>query len=113
MKALRKPHHYFKIVFGKHGGHQPHFFQAHAVFAGNGPAKLQAARHDFLSGLAAVFRLLGITAIKQDQRMKVAVARMKHVADNQPIMFADAFDLSQRVRDFRPRDYAILRVIRR
>ncbi len=45
--------------------------------------------------------------------MKVAVPGMEHVPDNQPVMFADALDLRQRVRDLGPGNHSILRVIRR
>src|SRR5262249_62272492 len=78
-----------------------------------GAAKAQAAGHDLFSCFAAVLLLLGITAVKEDQRVEIAVAGVKDVSDDQPILFADAFNLRQRIWDLGPGDHAILRVMRR
>ena len=43
--------------------------------------------------------------------MHVAVSRMEHVADGNPVFLADLFDGPQRFRDLRARNHAVLHVV--
>src|SRR5262249_49977216 len=79
----------------------------------NETPKTQAASHDFVAGLLALFALLGIAAIEQDQGMQVAVSGVEDVTDDQPILLANALDFRERSRNFGARDNAVLRVVSR
>ena len=70
--------------------HGVDFFDAHAVFAGDGAADVDAELEDFGTEIFGTFELTGIIGIVEDQRMQVAVAGMEYIGAAQPVFFSIA-----------------------
>ena len=113
LNAARTRCHQREIVRRKNQRHEFVFFHADAVFAGERAAHGDAVPHDFAARRDHARELRAIALVEQDQRMKVAVAGMKNIADLQIVFAADFLDAPQSFRQARARNHAVLHVIHR
>ena len=72
--------------------HQVTLFHADAMLARQAAAGLNTDAQDFSAQSLGCFELTGI-GIKDDQRMHIAIARMKDIRDGKAVLFAQIHDL--------------------
>src|SRR5947209_19183019 len=77
--------------------------------AANGDAEIQ----NLIPGSNGMSGLLRISNIKQNQRVQIAVARVKNVADHQTMFGTDLLDMPESSSELGARDDSVLNVIRR
>ena len=82
----RAAHQLHRVEIGrrKHLRHRRRLVGADAVLARDRPAGLDAVRQDLRGDLFRELALPGNSLVVADERMKIAVAGVKHVADAQP-----------------------------
>ena len=78
------------------------------MLSGNGPTERNAGLHDFPTGLFYARPLIGITGIKKNQWVQVAIAGMKYVAVGKVIFFGDLGHRGQCLRQFGSRHGTIV-----
>ncbi len=84
---------------------------AHAVLAGDRAARLDAVVQDLGRDRLGVLGLAGNRGVVADQRVQVAVAGVKDVADAQPRALREIADAPQHFGQLRPRHDAVLHVV--
>ena len=77
------------------------------MFAGDRSAGIGAELQDLVADPKHGFVLTGFERIEEDERVKVAVARVEHVADLEAGALADGVDLRERLGQLRARHHAI------
>jgi len=83
LNVLRQPQHHVQIVFGKHGGHQVHLLHAHArARRVMEPPMLSTYCMISLLAFLLFWTCFGVADVEDDQRVQIAVTRMKYVADD-------------------------------
>ena len=87
--------------------HQVALFDADAMFAGQTAAHLDAEFKDLGPEFLTQLQIARFVGIKQDQRMHITVARVKHIPDLEPELIAHLFDPLQHEGQRRYRDGAI------
>jgi len=60
-----------------------------AMLAGNCPAHLDAAANDFGACGDGAAKFIAVAAIERNQRVQIAIARMKNVADLEAVLRPD------------------------
>ena len=113
VECIAQAQHHVEVFVGKQQRHQVALLQSHAMFAGDRSAHRHAVFQYVAARRLHQFQLLGIARIKQDQRMQVAVARMKDVTDAQSILLRDSLDKLKHRRNRRARHHAVLRIVGR
>ncbi len=113
IKRRAHARHQRQVVRRKHQRHQFIFFHADAVLAGKRAAHLDAVPHDFAARRDHSLKLRAIALVEKNQRMQVAVAGMKNVADLQIVFPGDFRDAAEGFRQARARDHAVLHVVHR
>src|SRR4051812_14035746 len=73
IENIAQARHHIDVIFAEHDGHEFQLLHANAVLAGDRSANADAIFKDFFSGRKSAFGLVGITRIKKDQWMKIAV----------------------------------------
>src|SRR5437899_727681 len=81
VEDIAQPRHHLNVILREHHWHGFHLFHADTVLARDRAAYTDAIFQYLLSGSEGAFGLLAVARIEQDQRMQVAVAGMKDVAD--------------------------------
>ncbi len=103
--------HHVEIGFAEEQRHQAIFFHADAVFAGDRAAHFDAELNDFVGGGDDAAELRFVARVEKNQRVQVAVARVKNIADLEAVLHADFIDAAQGGGKFGARDHAVLHVI--
>src|SRR5688572_16070937 len=88
-------HHDLKIAFAEDKVHELLLLNADAMFAAERSSGIHANFHDVAAHIENLVHLVLTPAVKQDQRMQVAVARVKDVRNRQAIAIGDPVDLGQ------------------
>src|SRR5690348_3393337 len=81
------------------------------MFSGYTAAARQAFFEDLFAGGEHAFNLIGITLVKQQDRMDVSVAGMKYVHRADPVLRANVIDSPQNMRQFGAGHDAVLRAV--
>ena len=89
IKGTFQPLLLFQIILGELDGHQVTLFNTNAMLTGQHTAHFNAAFKYIGSKILGAFQLARYVGIKQDQRMQIAVARMKHVCHPQAVLLAE------------------------
>ena len=76
--------------------HRVEFFHAHAVLAGDGAAHGDAGLQNVGAKQLAAAQLVGVVGVKQNQRVQIAIARVKHIGTAQLVFL---FHLRNRQQD--------------
>ena len=103
--------HQREIVRAEKIRHQVIFLHTHAVLAGNRAAHVDAGANNLRAGGNGAAELVAVASVERDQRMQVAISRVKNVADLESVFLADFFQAAQRFRQLGARNHAIHRVI--
>src|ERR1700680_3788163 len=83
------------------------------MLARNRTALFDAEAEDLLACRAATLDLFGVAVIEQNERVQIAIAGMKNVADGEPVFFRDLLNKPQRRRNLAARHHSVVHVIRR
>jgi hypothetical protein len=100
-----------EIAFVEHEWKRLALLGSDAVFARDRSAEFDARGEDVVARMRHRFELPGNAAVEEQQRMQVAVARMKDVADLQAAGAGDLLDAPRRERKFRARNGRVLNVV--
>ena len=100
-----------QVLFIEHRGHELFFLKADTVFTGQDATDFHAQAQDIRTELFGFFQFLRVVRIKQDQRVQVAVAGMKHVCHLQSVLVRHFPDPGQYVGEFPARDGAVHTVV--
>ena len=103
--------HHVEFGFGEEQRHQAIFFHAYAVFASDGAAHFYAVLNDFVGGGDDAAELGFVARVKKNEWVKVAVARVKNIADLEAVLHADFIDAADGGGKFGAGDDAVLHVI--
>ena len=103
--------HQREIVRREHRRHVLRLVRADAVLAGQRAARLDAVGEDLRGDLGRLVRLARNPLVVTDQRMQIAVAGVKDVADAKPRGPLERADARQHLRQPRPRHDAVLDVV--
>ena len=87
--------------------HEIALLDADPVLAGEAAADLDAELEDFLAHEFGLFHLARLVGVEHHQRMQIAVARMEHVGDAEPLRFGDLVDALQHIGQLAGRDRAV------
>src|SRR5262245_50507228 len=88
--------HDVQVVGREHLGHGLWFVCPNTVLTGNRPSGFDAVGQDFGADGSGLFRLAGHAFVVADERMEVAVARVKDIGDPQA---GPGFELPDPVQD--------------
>src|SRR5215831_3340959 len=83
------------------------------MLARNRPAGLDTVAENVLAASARGLQFSRLARIEQNDRVQIAVARVEDVADGQAVLFGHLADEVERRSNLRPRDDAVLHVVRR
>src|SRR5262249_32061878 len=86
IEDLFDAHHGLEVRVSEYEIHEIFFLESDAMFAAQRTAHLDAKLHDLLAHAENLFHLLRITAVKENQRMQVAVACVKYVGNAKAVM---------------------------
>src|SRR3984885_6030239 len=103
--------HQIELNFAEEQRHQMVFLHPDAMLAGDGSAHLNAKSNDFAGRCDDAFEFIFIPSVEQYNRMQVAVAGVKNVADFESVLSANFGDAAQRCGQFGAWNHAILHVI--
>src|SRR5262249_42575819 len=78
------------------------------VLARHAAAAGDALLEDLVAGLEHALDLGSVALVEEQDRVNVAVARVKYIDDPHAVFLADLGDASQHVRQLRARDDAVL-----
>src|SRR4029077_18936173 len=78
-ERLPQSRHCCPIRAGEDVGHLIALFQANSVLAADGAAKLHAGAQNLVAGFESALYLIRKTAVKQQPRMKIAIAGVEDV----------------------------------
>ena len=92
---------------------QPFLETADAVFASHTPTQVDALRENLVTGFQYAFHLIGVAFIEHQNRVNIAIARVKHVADAEPVLLGRRNDMLHDLRQLRARNDAVLRAVTR
>ena len=71
--------HEFEVALAKHEAHLLTLFESDTVLAGQASARFDTQVHDAATRFEYALDFLGVAAIIGDVRVKVSIARVKHV----------------------------------
>src|SRR5438477_7687496 len=111
VKRLLEVRHGFEVVRRELERHAVALFQADAVLARNAAAVRHARAQDVGAGGDRTLQLARTFLVEEDERMKIAVAGVKHVGDPQFVTAPDLIDFAQHVGKTRARYDAVLHVV--
>ena len=80
------------------------------MLAGNRTAHLHAPGDDFLCRLHHHLGLAFVSSVKHEERVEIAVPRVKNVSDAQVVPAANFFDVFEHLRQTGARDHSVLHV---
>src|SRR6202050_4490923 len=83
------------------------------MLAGDRSSHGNAVFEYFVARANRVAKFLLVALVEQNNRVQIAVPRVKNVTDPQMILPADLLDAPQRCGKLRSRDHAVLRVVAR
>src|SRR5277367_5806827 len=106
--------HHSQILGRKDQRHLRHLLDSNPMLTAQAAAHFDARLQDVATRLDRAIGLVGVTLVVKHNRMDIAVARMKHVADSHIVAAADADNRTQNIGQPRARNHAVLRrIIRR
>ena len=79
----------FQIFLGELNVHQIALFNTHTMLTGQDTAHFHTAAQDVCAKILSPLQLTRLVRIKQDQGMQIAITRMKHIGDTQPVFLAE------------------------
>ena len=97
----------FHIIFGKLDRHQITFFNANAMFASQYTTHFDTAPQNIGAKILGPRQFARLVGIKQDQRVQIAVTRMKDIGHTQPVFLAECCHQHHHIGQTPPRDGAI------
>ena len=103
--------HQSEVGIGEEQRHEFGFFHAHAVFSRERASDFDTITNDFGGGLHGAFELSAVARVEENNRMEIAVASVKDVADLKAELRADVLDAREGLRKFGTRDDAVKNVI--
>ncbi len=106
-KAHLTPMLLFQIFVGKHHSHQIALFHADAMLAAEHAAHRNTQAQDVRAKGFGPFQLIVFHGVEHDQRMQIAIARVKHIADPQSVLFRQGRDFFQHAGQRLPRNGAV------
>src|SRR4029078_2302309 len=81
------------------------------MLTGETPAKINTRFQDLLPSFHYSFGLVRVALVVQQNRMNIPVPSMKDVGNTQLVLLGHGRDSAENIRDFRPRNYSILRTV--
>ncbi len=100
--------HHRQIGLVEHVAHVLQLFHAHAMFAGNRTAQVDAHVQDLAGQRFGPFQRTGLAAVVENQRVQVAIPGVEDIGDAQVILFAQRFNFGERVPQPAARHHPIL-----
>ena len=84
IKGAFQPLLLFQVILSELNGHEVTLFHTDTMFTGQHTTHFNAAAQDIGTKILGAFQLTRDIGIKQDQRVQIAITRMKHISDPQP-----------------------------
>src|SRR6185437_5637860 len=92
IERVAHPAHQRQIRLAKQQRHQPILFHSHAVLASDCAAHLDAETDNCVGRRNRALELFRLARVEKNNRVQVAVARMKNISDLETIFFSDALN---------------------
>src|SRR6185369_9176497 len=103
--------HGVEIVLTEHLRHVRFLVSTHAVLAGDGSSSVDTVLKDFSSNRFGMFCLAGDRFVVADERVQIAVARVKDIADGQTGPSLEIANAAKDLRKFGARNDTVLHVV--
>src|SRR6185369_15977691 len=103
--------HLLQVLLPEEVAHEGELFDADPVLARQAAAHAADELEDVLARLADAVDHALLALVVQDDRMEVAVARVEHVGDDDPLLLLDLVDLVEHFGQLRARNDAVVGVV--